>query len=65
MGCPPEPFSTNVSESINAMLKRKHDYKRSELPAFIDKIKELVNEQQKELEREVPAETAVPILASG
>ena len=53
LGCPPEPFTTNVSESINAMLKRKLDYKRSELPAFIDKVKELVNEQQKELERAV------------
>ena len=47
LGCPPEPFSTN------AMLKRKRDYKRSELPVFIDKVKELVNEQQKELERVV------------
>ena len=53
LGCPPEPFTTNTSESINAMLKRKLDYKQSELPAFIDKVKELVNEQQKELERAV------------
>lgn len=53
LGCPPEPFTTNASESINAMLKRKLDYKQSELPAFIDKVKELVNEQQKELERAV------------
>ena len=45
LGCPPEPFTTNASESINAMLKRKLDYKRSELPAFIDKVKELVNKQ--------------------
>ena len=53
LGCPPEAFTTNASESLNAMLKRKLDYKRSELPAFIDKVKELVNEQQKELERAV------------
>jgi hypothetical protein len=53
LGCPPEPFTTNASESINAMLKRKLNYKQSELPAFIDKVKELVNEQQKELERAV------------
>ena len=53
LGCPPEPFTTNASESINAMLKRKLDYKWSELPAFIDKVKELVNKQQKELERAV------------
>ena len=53
LGCPPEPFTTNASESIKAMLKRKLEYKRSELPVFIDKVKELVNEQQKELERAV------------
>ena len=44
--------TTNASESINAMLKRKRDYKRR-LPTFIDKVKELVNEQQKEIERAV------------
>ena len=46
MGCPPGPFTTNASESINAMLKRKVDYKRSELLTFVDKVKE----QQKEAE---------------
>ena len=49
LGCPPELFTTNASESINAMLKQK----KSELPVFIDKMKELVNEQQKELEKTV------------
>lgn len=27
LGCLPDPFTTNASESINAMLKRKVDYK--------------------------------------
>ena len=53
IGCPPEAFTTNASESLNAMLKRKLDYRRSELPVFIDKVKEMVNEQQRELERAV------------
>ena len=53
LGSPPEPFTTNASESANAMLKRKLDYKRSELPIFIDKVKELVHEQQRELEKAV------------
>ena len=29
LGCPPQPFTTNASESINAILKRKVDYKQS------------------------------------
>ena len=41
LGSPPAVFTTNASESINAMLKHKTDYKRSELPEFLDKIKEL------------------------
>ena len=53
LGCPPDIFTTNASESINAMLKQKVDYKRNELPAFIDKVKELVQEQQREVERAV------------
>ena len=53
LGCPPEPFTTNASESINAVLKNKLDYQRSELPNFVEKIREVVNEQQKELERAV------------
>ena len=39
-----------ASESINAMLKRKVNYKKSELVTFIQHLKELVNEQQRELE---------------
>ena len=36
----------NASESVNAISKRKVDYKKNELPVFIDKVKELVKEQQ-------------------
>ena len=53
LGCPPDIFTTNASESINAMLKRKVDYKKNELPVFVAKVKELVNEQQREVERAV------------
>ena len=53
LGCPPEPFTTNASESINAVLKNKLDYLKSELPNFVEKIREVVNEQQRELERAV------------
>ena len=45
LGNPPEQFSTNASESVNAVLKAKVDYKRSELPSFIRKFEELVKDQ--------------------
>ena len=50
LGYPPEPFTANSSESINAVLKRKVNYKKSELPDFIDRIKEVIDEQQEEVE---------------
>lgn len=53
LGSPPEIFTTNPSESINALLKHKVNYKKSELPAFIDKVKELSKEQIKKVERAV------------
>ena len=53
LGWPPHIFTTNASENANAVLKRKVDYKRNELPVFIDKLKELVQEQQCEVERAV------------
>ena len=53
LGCPLEPFTTNSSESINAVLKRKVNYKKSELPDFIDIIKQVINEQQREVERAI------------
>ena len=53
LGCPPDIFTTNASESVNAMLKHKVDYKRSELPEFICKVREVIQEQQREVERAV------------
>ena len=50
LGNPPEQFSTNASESVNAVLKAKVDYKRSELPAFVRKMEELVKDQKSEFE---------------
>ena len=34
--CPPDAFTTNANESVNALLKNK--YKRHELPMFLDKL---------------------------
>ena len=53
LGIPPTAFTTNASESINAMLKRKVDYKRNDLPVFLEKVKELIQEQDEEIEKAV------------
>ena len=53
LGCPPASFTTNACESLNAVLKRKVNYKKSELPAFVDHLKSLIDEQERELERAV------------
>jgi hypothetical protein len=53
LGCPPASFTTNACESLNAMLKRKVNYKKNELPAFVDHLKSLIDEQERELERAV------------
>ena len=53
LGFPPASFTTNACESLNAMLKRKVNYKKNELPAFVDHLKSLIDEQERELERAV------------
>lgn len=53
LGSPPELFTTNASESLNSVIKSKVDYEKSELIRFIDKMKCLVDDQQKEVERAV------------
>jgi hypothetical protein len=53
LGCPPELFTTNASESVNALLKNKVDYKRNELPDFLKKLKEVIDEQDEEVSRAV------------
>ena len=53
LGVPPVAFTTNASESINAMLKKRVDYKRNELPVFLEKVRELLQEQDNEIEKAV------------
>ena len=45
LGSPPKIFTTNASESINAMMKRKVNYKESEWPLFNEEVKQLVKQQ--------------------
>ena len=47
LGDPPSQFTTNVSESTNALIRIKMDYKKHEL---LDKLKEVIDEQERELE---------------
>lgn len=53
LGSQPLQFTTNASESMNAVLKRKVDYKKSELPAFLDELRKVIDEQEHELERAI------------
>jgi len=53
LGKPPIPFTTNACESVSAVLKKKCDYKCYELPVFLDKLKEYIEEQEKKVERAV------------
>ena len=46
-------FTTNASESMNAVLKRKVDYKKNELPEFLEELRKVIDEQQHELERAI------------
>ena len=38
---------------MNALLKKKVDYRKNELPVFIDELKAAIEEQERELERAV------------
>ena len=53
LGNPPNIFTTNASEAVNALLKSKLNYKRSELSEFVKKMAEFVKEQKEEFERAV------------
>ena len=51
LGSPPAIFSTNPSESINAVLKKKVDYKQHEWPKFNEHLKQMVEGQRDEVIR--------------
>ena len=53
LGDPPLQFTTNASESVNFVLKSKVDYRKNELPEFLDKLKSVIDEQERELERAI------------
>lgn len=53
LGSPPEHFTTNSNESLNNLLKRKVDFKRSEWPQFNRILQGAVKEQQDEFEKAI------------
>ena len=50
LGCPPARFTTNASESLNALIKTGVNYQKNQLPQFIDKIHAMIKEQEHEFE---------------
>ena len=53
LGNPPAPYYTSEVESKNNILKQHVHYKASELPKFVDSMKDLFQQQRKEIERAV------------
>ena len=53
LGSPPTPYNTNDSESINAAIKEKVNYRKSEWPQFNAKMKKLVNSLVQEAEKAI------------
>ena len=51
LGSPPSAFTTNASESINAAIKRKVNYKESGWPEFNESMKHFVDSQKEEVIR--------------
>ena len=53
LSSPPVPFTTNACETANSMLKNHTNYKKSEIFEFLQKLKGLINEQEREIERAI------------
>ena len=48
LGFPPNIFTTNLSESSNAVIKKRLNYKENEWPGFNEAMKQLVLSQKVE-----------------
>ena len=48
LGSPPPTFTTNATESINAAIKRKVDFKESDWPKCNENMKDFVESQREE-----------------
>ena len=53
LGKPPRQFTTNNNESLNNVLKRKVDFKKTEWPRFNKILRSFTEEQQTEFEKSI------------
>ena len=53
LGSPPSPFTTNASETANSILKNGVQHKRSDMVTFLGKLRSLILEQDREVERAI------------
>ena len=53
LGCPPQPFTTNPSEAVNAVIKNQVSYKSNQLIQFLEHLKAVIDEQDREMQRAV------------
>ena len=51
LGSPPTIFTTNASESMNAVLKKQVSFKKTQWPVFVKEMKQLVDTQRSEIIR--------------
>ena len=51
LGCPPAAYTTNASESINALIKQHVHYKASLWPEFNEKLRKLIDSKHEEMVR--------------
>ena len=53
LGCPPQLFTSNPSEAVNAIIKNEVKYKSHQLIQFIEHLKEVIDEQDREVKRAI------------
>ena len=53
LGTPPEIFTTNASETINSVIKSHLSHKSSKHIELIDKLKEVIDDQELEVEKAI------------
>jgi len=52
LGSPPDAFSTNASETVNSIIKSHVSYKPSQLIELTEKLKDAIDEQERELKEQ-------------
>ena len=53
LGSPPRPCYINSNEAMNRVIKEKTQWKKHQWPEFNDRMKELVGQQQRDVEKAV------------